>query len=152
MSDGRFGCEKLVLVGDPKQLDPTIQCGGDVTHSSGLEQTLFDRLVGMGLAPVVLRTQYRCHPRISAVASELFYNGCLLDGVTADDRPALAVSAWLSPIPVAIWSRSAGGVILWLEVFLSATVPAVLSLHAFVSSQARFSMRACSNHGYRVCL
>ena len=131
-----------MLVGDPKQLDPTIQCGGDVTHSSGLEQTLFDRLVRMGLAPVVLRTQYRCHPRISAFASELFYDGCLLDGVTADDRPALAVSVWLSSIPVAIWSRSADGgrgVILWLEVLLSATVPAVLSLHAFVSSQARFS-------------
>ena len=42
----RFGCEKLVLVGDPKQLDPTIQCG-DATHDSGLEQTLFDRLVKM---------------------------------------------------------------------------------------------------------
>lgn len=42
----RFGCSKLILVGDPKQLDPTIQ-GGDVTHSSGLEQTLFDRLIKM---------------------------------------------------------------------------------------------------------
>ena len=42
----RFGCSKLILVGDPKQLDPTIQ-GSDVTHSSGLEQTLFDRLMKM---------------------------------------------------------------------------------------------------------
>lgn len=38
-----FECEKLVLVGDPKQLPPTIQ-GSESAHDSGLEQTLFDRL------------------------------------------------------------------------------------------------------------
>lgn len=39
----RFECEKLILVGDPKQLPPTIQ-GSESAHSNGLEQTLFDRL------------------------------------------------------------------------------------------------------------
>ncbi|XP_077156689.1 5'-3' DNA helicase ZGRF1 isoform X3 [Paroedura picta] len=39
----RFGCEKLILVGDPKQLPPTIQ-GSESTCDNGLEQTLFDRL------------------------------------------------------------------------------------------------------------
>lgn len=39
----RFQCEKLVLVGDPKQLPPTIQ-GSESVHGKGLEQTLFDRL------------------------------------------------------------------------------------------------------------
>jgi superfamily I DNA and/or RNA helicase len=39
----RFECEKLILVGDPKQLPPTIQ-GSDAAHENGLEQTLFDRL------------------------------------------------------------------------------------------------------------
>ncbi|EDL82151.1 rCG28398, partial [Rattus norvegicus] len=39
----RFECEKLILVGDPKQLPPTIQ-GSDAAHGNGLEQTLFDRL------------------------------------------------------------------------------------------------------------
>ncbi|XP_053514726.1 protein ZGRF1 isoform X1 [Artibeus jamaicensis] len=39
----RFACEKLILVGDPKQLPPTIQ-GSDAAHEHGLEQTLFDRL------------------------------------------------------------------------------------------------------------
>ena len=39
----RFQCEKLVLVGDPKQLPPTIQ-GSESVHEKGLEQTLFDRL------------------------------------------------------------------------------------------------------------
>ncbi|XP_029463922.1 neurogenin-2 [Rhinatrema bivittatum] len=39
----RFECEKLILVGDPKQLSPTIQ-GSECAHDNGLEQTLFDRL------------------------------------------------------------------------------------------------------------
>lgn len=39
----RFQCEKLVLVGDPKQLPPAIQ-GSESVHEKGLEQTLFDRL------------------------------------------------------------------------------------------------------------
>ncbi len=42
----RFECEKLVLVGDPKQLDPTIQ-GSEPAHEASLEQTLFDRLLLM---------------------------------------------------------------------------------------------------------
>ncbi|XP_071496513.1 5'-3' DNA helicase ZGRF1-like [Diadema antillarum] len=84
----RFGCEKLVLVGDPHQLDPTIQ-GSESSHTSGLEQTLFDRLSLMGCDPVMLRTQYRCHPCISALANSLFYGNHLLDGVLAEDRPPL---------------------------------------------------------------
>ncbi|GCB67102.1 hypothetical protein scyTo_0007992 [Scyliorhinus torazame] len=39
----RFGCEKLILVGDPKQLPPTIQ-GSESADGAGLEQTLFDRM------------------------------------------------------------------------------------------------------------
>ena len=40
----------------------------------------------------MLRTQYRCHPTISAISNNLFYDDQLLDGVTAEDRPPLAVS------------------------------------------------------------
>ncbi|KAL8586829.1 hypothetical protein ACOMHN_052705 [Nucella lapillus] len=81
----RSACEKLMLVGDPKQLDPTLQ-GSEAAHREGLEQTLFDRLMKMGQDPVMLRTQYRCHPAISAVANTLFYHGHLLDGVTPHHR------------------------------------------------------------------
>ncbi|NXD86393.1 ZGRF1 protein, partial [Halcyon senegalensis] len=81
----RFQCEKLVLVGDPKQLPPTIQ-GSESVHEQGLEQTLFDRLCLMGHKPVLLRTQYRCHPAISAIANELFYEGNLIDGVSEKER------------------------------------------------------------------
>ncbi|KAM8939435.1 5'-3' DNA helicase ZGRF1 [Pelodytes ibericus] len=81
----RFQCEKLILVGDPKQLSPTIQ-GSEAAHNYGLEQTLFDRLCIMGHKAVMLRTQYRCHPAISAIANELFYENHLLNGVSEEDR------------------------------------------------------------------
>ncbi|KAF2983274.1 hypothetical protein EK904_013512, partial [Melospiza melodia maxima] len=74
----RFQCEKLVLVGDPKQLPPTIQ-GSESVHEQGLEQTLFDRLCLM----------YRCHPALSAIANELFYSGHLIDGISQGDRAPL---------------------------------------------------------------
>ncbi|XP_052214984.1 protein ZGRF1-like isoform X3 [Dreissena polymorpha] len=84
----RYQCQKLILVGDPKQLDPTIE-GADSVHANGLEQTLFDRLILMGHIPTLLRTQYRCHPHISAIANSLFYGGMLTDGVTETDRKPL---------------------------------------------------------------
>ncbi|XP_074607425.1 uncharacterized protein LOC141860282 isoform X2 [Acropora palmata] len=84
----RFECQRLVLVGDPKQLSPTIQ-GSEPEHECGLEQTMFDRLMKMGYEAILLRTQYRCHPTISAVSNRLFYGNKLLDGVTAEDRPPL---------------------------------------------------------------
>uniref|UniRef100_A0A2K5D0A1 5'-3' DNA helicase ZGRF1 n=1 Tax=Aotus nancymaae TaxID=37293 RepID=A0A2K5D0A1_AOTNA len=84
----RFECEKLILVGDPKQLPPTIQ-GSDAAHGNGLEQTLFDRLCLMGHKPVLLRTQYRCHPAISAIANDMFYEGNLMNGVTEIERSPL---------------------------------------------------------------
>ncbi|XP_053767699.1 5'-3' DNA helicase ZGRF1 isoform X3 [Desmodus rotundus] len=84
----RFECEKLILVGDPKQLPPTVQ-GSDAAHEHGLEQTLFNRLCLMGHKPVVLRTQYRCHPAIAAVANDLFYGGTLRSGVSEVERSPL---------------------------------------------------------------
>ncbi|XP_065763690.1 5'-3' DNA helicase ZGRF1 isoform X4 [Muntiacus reevesi] len=84
----RFECEKLILVGDPKQLPPTIQ-GSDAAHENGLEQTLFDRLCLMGHKPILLRTQYRCHPTISAIANDLFYEGHLVNGISTTERSPL---------------------------------------------------------------
>ncbi|XP_021569946.1 protein ZGRF1 [Carlito syrichta] len=84
----RFDCEKLILVGDPKQLPPTIQ-GSEAAHENGLEQTLFDRLCLMGHKPIMLRTQYRCHPAISAMVNDLFYEGNLMNGVSEMERSPL---------------------------------------------------------------
>ncbi|XP_074646101.1 5'-3' DNA helicase ZGRF1-like [Tubulanus polymorphus] len=86
----RFSCHKIVLVGDPKQLGPTLQ-GSEAAHEEGLEQTLFDRTLKMGYNSVLLRTQYRCHPIISAVANDLFYQHQLKDGIQTSDRLPLLV-------------------------------------------------------------
>ncbi|XP_058522928.1 protein ZGRF1 isoform X2 [Ochotona princeps] len=88
----RFECEKLILVGDPKQLPPTIQ-GSEAAHANGLEQTLFDRLCLMGHKSIMLRTQYRCHPAISAIANDLFYEGNLMNGISDTERSPLL--GWL---------------------------------------------------------
>uniref|UniRef100_A0A8D2L142 5'-3' DNA helicase ZGRF1 n=3 Tax=Varanus komodoensis TaxID=61221 RepID=A0A8D2L142_VARKO len=40
----------------------------------------------MGHEPILLRTQYRCHPIISAISSELFYERNLLNGISELDR------------------------------------------------------------------
>lgn len=84
----RFSTQRLVLVGDPKQLSPTIT-GPEPEHMNGLEQTMFDRLCAMGVEPLMLGIQYRMHPRLSAICNELFYEGRLRDGVSAEDRPPL---------------------------------------------------------------
>ena len=84
----RFHCERLILVGDPNQLSPTIQ-GSESLHSNGLELTMFERLQKADLEVVQLRRQYRCHPSISHICSRAFYKGALTDGVTAEERHPL---------------------------------------------------------------
>ncbi|KJE93823.1 hypothetical protein, variant 1 [Capsaspora owczarzaki ATCC 30864] len=84
----RFGCKRLILVGDPKQLQPTLE-GPEAAHPFGLEQTLFERLALQHKPLVMLRTQYRCHPDISAIPNKLFYDNRLLDGVANAARPPI---------------------------------------------------------------
>ena len=80
---------KLVLVGDPKQLPPTLTTEAASPAAPGLGRSLFDRAVAAGVTPVMLNTQYRCHPTISRICNTLFYGSSLADGVTADDRARL---------------------------------------------------------------
>lgn len=123
----RMGASKLLCVGDPRQLPPTLltrpppsqtpskqslaargprnlQPGaslppsprgdGGLGKTYDLSLTLFERLALCGVAPVMLRAQYRCHPLIARVASSLFYEGKLRDGLgeaAADARAPLLV-------------------------------------------------------------
>eukprot|EP01105_Mastigella_eilhardi_P021648 TRINITY_DN5269_c0_g1_i1.p1 TRINITY_DN5269_c0_g1~~TRINITY_DN5269_c0_g1_i1.p1 ORF type:complete len:1279 (-),score=230.02 TRINITY_DN5269_c0_g1_i1:22-3858(-) len=84
----RFGCEKLITVGDPLQLPPVLMSTFSHDTSEGLAKTLFSRLC-TNQVPVMLRTQYRCHPGLSRLSNALFYDGKLLDGVSASDRAAV---------------------------------------------------------------
>lgn len=89
----RFGSERCILIGDPKQLPPTIRCSSenynDIVGSANdttLSKTMFVRLHETKCPLILLRTQYRLNPQISKISNELFYNSTLLDGVTENDR------------------------------------------------------------------
>lgn len=77
---------RIVLVGDPKQLPPTIK--SQAAEHAGLGLTLFERLQQAGYPVSMLAEQYRMHPAIARFPSAHFYNGELRNGVgiTATSR------------------------------------------------------------------
>lgn len=86
----KYGCAKCILVGDPKQLPPTVFSKLAAKYS--YEQSLFVRMQGNRPQDVhLLDTQYRMHPEISLFPSKSFYDGKLLDG---PDMAKLRVAPW----------------------------------------------------------
>ncbi|KAG1653968.1 hypothetical protein FOA52_008664 [Chlamydomonas sp. UWO 241] len=77
---------RIVLVGDPQQLPPTVLSAGG--SAAALSQSLFERLQRAGCRVTMLQQQYRMHPAISAFPSQFFYSGRLMDGVSESDRAA----------------------------------------------------------------
>jgi senataxin len=75
----KYGCSKCILVGDPKQLPPTVFSKEAARFQ--YEQSLFVRMQKNHPKDVhLLDTQYRMHPEISLFPSQTFYDGKLLDG------------------------------------------------------------------------
>lgn len=75
----KYGCAKCILVGDPKQLPPTVFSKEAARFQ--YEQSLFVRMQKNHPDDVhLLDTQYRMHPEISLFPSQTFYDGKLLDG------------------------------------------------------------------------
>lgn len=75
----KYGCSKCILVGDPKQLPPTVLSREAARFQ--YEQSLFVRMQANHQKDVhLLDTQYRMHPEISLFPSKSFYDGKLLDG------------------------------------------------------------------------
>ena len=85
----KYGCSKCIMVGDPKQLPPTVL--SREAAKSRYEQSLFVRMQQNSPDNVhLLDTQYRMHPDISSFPSQTFYDGRLLDGpgmAAARNRP-----------------------------------------------------------------
>lgn len=75
----KYGCYKCILVGDPKQLPPTVL--SQSAAKFGYDQSLFVRMQQNHAKSVhLLDMQYRMHPEISLFPSREFYEGQLQDG------------------------------------------------------------------------
>lgn len=86
----KYGCAKCILVGDPKQLPPTVFSKEAARFQ--YEQSLFVRMQKNYPNDVhLLDTQYRMHPEISLFPSRTFYDGKLLDG---GDMSGLREKPW----------------------------------------------------------
>lgn len=95
------GCSKAILVGDHVQLGLTAS-----QYPSGFDVSLLERLYTRGrtaaegtlpdaaggdepntVSRLMLDTQYRMHPQVSAFSSGDFYGGKLKTGIGAEKRP-----------------------------------------------------------------
>lgn len=86
----KYGCCKCILVGDPKQLPPTVLSQSAARF--GYDQSLFVRMQQNHPKSVhLLDMQYRMHPEISSFPSKEFYEGQLLDGQNMEE---LRVQPW----------------------------------------------------------
>ncbi|KAK3016761.1 hypothetical protein RJ639_006434 [Escallonia herrerae] len=91
-----LGAKQVVLVGDHCQLGPVIMC--KKAARAGLAQSLFERLVLLGVKPIRLQVQYRMHPCLSEFPSNSFYEGTLQNGVTINERQSPGIDfPW--PVP-----------------------------------------------------
>ncbi|TDZ34209.1 Helicase SEN1 [Colletotrichum spinosum] len=86
----KYGCTKCILVGDPKQLPPTVL--SQSAAKFGYDQSLFVRMQRNHPDYIhMLDRQYRMHPEISLFPSIEFYEGKLVDG---DDMAGLRRQPW----------------------------------------------------------
>ncbi|KAK1837007.1 SEN1 N terminal-domain-containing protein [Podospora conica] len=86
----KYGCHKCILVGDPKQLPPTVLSQSAARY--GYDQSLFVRMQKNHASDVhLLDQQYRMHPEISLFPSREFYEGLLQDGA---DMGKMRMQPW----------------------------------------------------------
>ena len=84
--------EKVIMVGDPKQLPPIVQ-SRDPYVRQAMGRSIFAVTVPdprYSEIVVLLEMQYRMHPVIGRLVSDMFYDGRLGDGEGMQERAALA--------------------------------------------------------------
>lgn len=84
-------CERAVLVGDHRQLPPTVQAPGPAGKAVG--RSMFERLVECGHEPTAfLGIQYRMAPQLANLLSRLFYGGRIRSAKEAKASDGLSLS------------------------------------------------------------
>ncbi|CAL8129215.1 unnamed protein product [Orchesella dallaii] len=90
-----LGAKQVILVGDHCQLGPVVMCKS--AAKAGLCQSLFERLVVLGIRPFRLEVQYRMHPDLALFPSNYFYEGTLQNGVGSKERTLMVDFPWPEP-------------------------------------------------------
>lgn len=99
-----MGCKQAVFVGDHCQLGPVIV--NKKAADAGLCQSMYERLLLLGIKPIRLAVQYRMHPALSVFPSNMFYEGALQNGVCASERLHSVGFPWPHPdTPMMFWSQ-----------------------------------------------
>lgn len=83
----KYNCERLILVGDPKQLSATVFSRTAIKYN--YDQSLFKRFQEAGHDVTILKTQYRMHRQISKFISDTFYDGLLEDDANIDSTTCI---------------------------------------------------------------
>lgn len=95
--------DTVILIGDHMQLGPVVM--SNEAGKAGLKQSLFERMIKMGMTPIRLQMQYRMHPELSIFSSETFYEGGLQNGVNSFQRTDKTLNFnWPNPSkPLFFW-------------------------------------------------
>ncbi|TNJ27086.1 Regulator of nonsense transcripts 1-like protein [Giardia muris] len=78
------GCQHVVLIGDHKQLGPTLYTLE--ARRVKYNRSLYERLMALGMSAHTLTVQYRMHPALCSFSSQMFYDGQISSGVQVSDR------------------------------------------------------------------
>lgn len=92
-----YECQKLILVGDEKQLSPVIMDKENIENGYG---SLFERLAKDYPAQILqLNLQFRMHPELAKIFSTLFYNGSVKSDNSCNLKRMHDSIRWLFPNP-----------------------------------------------------
>ena len=81
---------KIIMVGDKRQLPPIIQSNSEYVNQA-MGRNIFEATEGTASNMVVmLEVQYRMHPVIGEMVSQLFYQGRLKHGENAKERRTIS--------------------------------------------------------------
>ena len=82
-----FSHNRVILVGDPMQLPPTVLSLEALRHGFGI--SLMERMLRSGYPSFFLPEQYRMHPTLSHFPNHMFYQNQLQNGTCEKERKTL---------------------------------------------------------------